>query len=86
MDFLKLIEKKYKNKIINNYWTGGILYKGKFKLTINDNIELYTCDTEGFCFKYNDKILKVKFNQKIFDKMVETMEEHYDITVSQELQ
>lgn len=79
-EFLNLIEKTYQNKIFNDYNT-NILFKGKYKIIINDNIELCTSDYEKyFCLDYNGKWLRIKSNKEVYNKMVEIISEEANKT------
>ncbi len=67
-----MIEKTYRNKIVNDYkYFRGILAKGQYKIIINENIELYACGSQKLCLDYNNKSLSVKFNEDIYNKMIE---------------
>ena len=71
-DFLELIEKAYRNKIVNDYlYFDGSIDIGKYKIIINENIELYACRSQKLCLDYNNKSLSVKFNEEIYNKMIE---------------
>ena len=71
-DFLELIEKAYRNKIVNDYlYFDGSIDIGKYKIIINENIELYACRSQKLCLDYNNKSLSVKFNEDIYNKMIE---------------
>lgn len=73
-EFLKLLEDSYQNKIVNDYFTGGILSKGQYKIVINDNIELYTCGLNGFYLDYNNCVMLVKFQPEIYEKIVDIVD------------
>lgn len=75
-EFFNLLEKNYKNKIINNYMINGVLVKGKYK--INDNIEICPYERDYFCVVYNGKWIKAKFNEKIYDKMIAIIKTELD--------
>ncbi len=70
-EFLELIEKTYRNKIVNDYFKGGLLSKGYYKIIIDENIELCTSGLDGLLLDYNNKYLLVKFNEEIYNKMME---------------
>ena len=67
-----MIEKAYRNKIVNDYlYFDGSIDIGKYKIIINENIELYACRSQKLCLDYNNKSLSVKFNEEIYNKMIE---------------
>lgn len=71
-EFLELIEKTYRNKIVNDYhYFSGILAKGQYKIIIDENIELCTCGLKGLLLDYNNRYFLVKFNEDIYNKMIE---------------
>lgn len=70
-DFLKLIEDNYQNKFVNNYHEEGIRSEGIFKVIINDKISLSISPVDILHLRYNEKIISLKHNEEIYNKIIE---------------
>lgn len=44
----------------------------------DENTELYTCGLNGLLLDYNDKWILVKFNEEIYNKMIEFIQPELD--------